>query len=66
MDEPGLQFHIEQNDYFGTVATVLDLVSQNLAKKGESRNAETLLRLRDRRISAQSTRSGSTTVSPSS
>jgi hypothetical protein len=48
MHQAALQFHIEQNDYFGTVATVLDLVSQNLRKKGDLRNTETLLRLRDR------------------
>jgi hypothetical protein len=42
MDEVSLQFHIEENDYFGTLATVLDLVSQVLRKKGQQRNAETL------------------------
>jgi hypothetical protein len=34
MNEQGLQFHIEANDYFGTLATVLDLVSQDLARRG--------------------------------
>jgi len=34
MDEVSLQFHIKKNDYFGTLATVLDLISQNLRKKG--------------------------------
>jgi hypothetical protein len=53
MDEAGLQFHIEQNDYFGTLATVLDLVIQDMRKKGESRNAETLLRSRDRLMHLQ-------------
>ena len=48
MNETSLQFHIESNDYFGTLATVLDLVSQDLRKKGHHRNAETLLRQRDR------------------
>ncbi len=33
-EEASLQFHIEENDYFGTLATVLDLVSQDLQKKG--------------------------------
>ena len=41
-------FHIEKNDCFGTLATVLDLVSQDLRKKGHRSNAETLRRLRDR------------------
>ncbi len=48
MNEASLQFHIDENDYFGTLATVLDLVSQDLRKKGHPRNAETLGRLRDR------------------
>ena len=48
MNEASLQFHIEKNDFFGTLATVLDLVSQDLRKKGHHRNAETLLRQRDR------------------
>jgi hypothetical protein len=47
MDESCLQFHIEENDYFGTIATVLDLVSQDLRNKGHHSNAETLSRLRD-------------------
>ena len=47
MKKASLKFHIEANDYFGTLATVLDLVSQNLRKRGHSRNAETLSRLRD-------------------
>ncbi len=43
MTEPSLQFHIEANDYFGTLATVLDLVSQDLRKKGHHNNAESEL-----------------------
>jgi hypothetical protein len=46
MNEASLQFHIKENDYFGILATVLDLVSQDLQKKHRS-NAETLSRLRD-------------------
>jgi hypothetical protein len=33
-EEASLQFHIEENECFGSLATVLDLVSQNLRKKG--------------------------------
>ena len=47
MDELSLQFHINQNDYFGTLATVLDLISQDLRRKGHSNNAEMLDRQRD-------------------
>jgi hypothetical protein len=48
MNEASLQFHIKENDYFGTLATVLDLVSQDLRQKGHCSNAETLDGLRDR------------------
>jgi hypothetical protein len=48
MNEVSPQFHIEENDYFGTLVTVLDLISQDLRKKGHRSNAETLGRLRDR------------------
>ena len=47
MSDGNLQFHIQANDYFGTVATVLDLVSQDLARRRYHRHAETLTRLRD-------------------
>jgi hypothetical protein len=53
MTEESLQFHIEQNDCFGTLATVLDLVSQDPQKKGQNRNAEILQRLRDRLMDLQ-------------
>lgn len=29
-----LEFHVEQGDYFGTIATVLDLLRQGVAQKG--------------------------------
>ena len=48
MTEASIQFHIQENDFFGTVATILDLVSQDLRKKGDGSNAETRRRLRDR------------------
>ncbi len=48
MTEESLKFHIKANDYFGTLATVLDLVSQDLRKKGHRRNAGVLARQRDR------------------
>ena len=48
MSKRSLKFHIRANDYFGTLATVLDLVSQDLRKKGHRSNAATLRRLRDR------------------
>jgi len=39
---------LKKNDCFGILATVLDLVSQDLRKKGHRSNADTLGRLRDR------------------
>ena len=42
-----LQFHIEQNDYFGTVATILDLIRQDLDRAGYPRHSQTLASLRD-------------------
>ena len=42
MTEASIQFHIEENDYFGTLATVIDLVSQDLAEewaKSKRRNS---------------------------
>ena len=47
MPQPSLEFHIQENDYFGTLATVLDQVAQDLRKQKRRRHAETLLRLRD-------------------
>jgi len=47
MTDASLQFHIEQNDCFDTLATVIDLVSQDLQQNGQNRNAEILQRLRD-------------------
>jgi hypothetical protein len=47
MQRRSLDFHIRHNDYFGTLATALDLLGQNLRKEGHIRIAEMLGRLRD-------------------
>jgi hypothetical protein len=47
MDEAELQFHIQENDYFGTLATVVDLVAQSLKKKGTSREIAALGHVQD-------------------
>ncbi len=47
MNETSLQFHIEKSDYFGTLATVLDLVRQDLDRRGYNPHAGALSRLRD-------------------
>ena len=53
MTDASIQFHIENNDYFGTLATVIDLVSQDSQKNGQNRNAEILQRLRDNLVYLQ-------------
>jgi hypothetical protein len=47
MTEESIQFHIRSNDYFGTLATVLDLLRQDAARGYTQRHDETLQRLRD-------------------
>jgi len=47
MNKASLQFHIEKNDFFGTLATVLDLLRQDLDRRGYNPHALTLSRLRD-------------------
>jgi hypothetical protein len=47
MRQDSLTFHVRENDYFGTLATVLDLLRQEMLKQGYSRHTEALLRLRD-------------------
>jgi len=39
MNRESLKFHIKSDDYFGTLATVLSLVRQNI-EKGERRKRE--------------------------
>jgi hypothetical protein len=48
-----LDFHLRANDYFGTLATVLDLIGQDLARSGYSIHAETLAELRDELLDLQ-------------
>ena len=54
MPSDSLQFHIEQNDYFGTLATVLDLLAQELQKKEQTRHAAILRHLSDDLMHLQS------------
>lgn len=42
MSRKNLKFHIESNDYFGTLATVLDLLRQNLNPYKQKREKKTL------------------------
>ena len=45
MNEERIKFHIEANDYFGTLASILDPLAQDM--RGRIRHAERLRRLRD-------------------
>jgi hypothetical protein len=55
MTEESIQFHIESNDYFGTIATVLDLLRQDMSRRGYTqKDDETLQRLRDELLILQS------------
>ncbi len=42
MRKKNLQFHIESDDYFGTLATVIDLVRQNLNPFKQKQEKSTL------------------------
>ncbi len=33
-DEASVKFHVQSDDYFGTIATVLDLIKQQIKKDG--------------------------------
>jgi hypothetical protein len=47
MTEESIQFHIRSNDYFGTLATVLDLLRQDARRGYTEKHDATLQRLRD-------------------
>ena len=47
MHQHSLEFHIQENDYFGTLATVLDLIRQDLDCTEYARHAAALANLRD-------------------
>jgi len=42
MSKESLKFHIESDDYFGTLATVIDLVRQRLDSVGQKWEIEVL------------------------
>jgi len=47
MTEEALQFHIRSGDFFGTLATVLDLLRQDAARGYGPKHDAALQRLRD-------------------
>ena len=44
MNEQSIEFHIAANDYFGTLATTLDLLRQSIEKRGYCTEDDDLLR----------------------
>lgn len=42
MNKKNLEFHIKNDDYFGTLATVIDLVKQNLNPFKQKQEKKTL------------------------
>ncbi len=40
-DESSVKFHVENDDYFGTIATILSLIKQQI-KRGECNNASSI------------------------
>ena len=48
MDKKSVDFHVQQDDYFGSLATVLDLLRQDIERQGYKRSHALLLEgLRD-------------------
>jgi hypothetical protein len=48
MDRENLLFHIKSNDYFGTLATILDLMNQSVEQNGFKKDdAKLIAHLRD-------------------
>lgn len=45
MSEENVEFHIAANDYFGTLATTLDLLRQAIEERGYRREDAELLRI---------------------
>ena len=44
MTESRLQFHISEDDYFGTLATVLDLLRQEMERRGRRKKHAEIIR----------------------
>jgi hypothetical protein len=45
MSRKSIKFHIENNDYFGTLATVISLIRQNLETKQAKKIIKSLMDL---------------------
>ena len=55
MSKNGIESHVEAGDYFGTLATILDLLRQKMDKRGYvSKDGKILEELRDDLLYLQS------------
>jgi hypothetical protein len=46
-DEASVRFHVASDDYFGTLATILSLLKQDIKKSGRSDSGRLLAMLKD-------------------
>jgi len=54
MSKESVEFHVKNDDYFGTLATVISLIRQNLESNGLSKNNKCLVDLEDNLVFMQS------------
>ena len=54
MSKESVEFHIKNDDYFGTLATVISLIRQNLESNGLSKNNKSLVELENNLVFMQS------------
>ena len=54
MSKESVEFHIKNDDYFGTLATVISLIRQNLESNGLSKNNKSLVDLENNLVFMQS------------
>jgi hypothetical protein len=53
MNEESLEFHVQENDCLGTLATVVDQVRQTLKRRGAPSEIAALARVRDQLLYLQ-------------
>jgi transcription initiation factor IIE alpha subunit len=46
-DEDSVSFHVEKDDYFGTIATIIGLIGQNIEKNNNYKPKEVLSALKN-------------------
>lgn len=51
--EQKIEFHVQSDDYFGNLATTLDLISQDLIRDGYEKHSERLKKVKEDLIHLQ-------------